>query len=179
MFRGLWIASGLAGKVGGLVSGAAGLFSVKYLVIATALAFVGLTTALHFEHKRAVEEHDQLTGIAAGVAAQVGVDKLEPTQVVATISTVVANYHTAQRERDGFMGAADRQSKANALLAQQTATAKAQADRASLVAARVSASRDQWIAKAQAASTNPVRSADADELRKTEEALDAVYANGF
>lgn len=171
----------VAGEGLGFLGKLSGLFSVKMLAgmfTGVLLVLVALLMTTRHERDTAQKFNRDFTTAVAGIA---GVDpaKLDLGQIIPTLKVIGTDRDTARRERDGFKATAASQSAKVIALGAETARLKAQSNAAVAQAQVVTQQRDHWIAEAKAASTRTTRLPDDQEVKQMEDALDALYGNGF
>lgn len=174
-------AAGAAVKrtAGGVIAGATGLFSVKMI----AGMVVGVLLVFGFMWWKAAHDrdvaNDRLDEIANVIAAANGTGTIERKQLVTEIQTIVTERATARRERDAFKGTAETQTREVRRLNEETARLREQSARQVRQVQTLVRQRDRWIADAQEKAERIERLPDPEEVRLMEEALDALYRDGF
>lgn len=115
------------------------------------------------------------------VAAVAGIDrsKLKPKDAVAKIRGIAEDRDLFRRERDNARGVIDVQSTSIRNYEKETNRMRAiSAKQAKLVASLI-AQRNVWIQRAKDAGTRTERLTCEEELKETEDVLDALYEAGY
>lgn len=147
--------------------------------------FVGVVLVMGAMLWKAGHDRDtaqqQVRDIGTEVAKAQGLDPsdLDPDDIVKAVKVIVVDRDTARRERDNFKRTAATQSKRVRELSAETQRLKDQAAHNVAAVRQITRDRDHWIAEAEKAAERTTELPPADELKKAEEALDAIYHSGF
>lgn len=173
------ILSRLAGGFGGITGAIGGLFSTKLFLGMVAGAFLVMGGLLwKAGHDRDVAQ-GYVTSIGNTVAEALGVDKLQPKQIVPAIQEIATRRDVYKRERDNFSNSLRNQSNAVVSLQTETRRLRQQSNENLKLAQSMTRQRDGWIRKAKEAATRTERLSAEEEIKRVEEVLDALYENGF
>lgn len=164
---------------GSVIAGASGLFSIKMLagMVAGVLLVFGLLW-WKAAHDRDVA-NDRLDEIANIIAAANGAGTIERKHLVTEVQTIITERAVARRERDGFKATAETQTREVRRLNEETERLRTESERQVRQVQSLVRERDRWIADAQEKATRIEQLPDPEEVRLMEEALDALYRDGF
>lgn len=163
-------------NIGGVFSS---IISLRVLAGIAVGGFTVLGVLLWMTSGKLDNANETIRVITVAVAEAAGMDKVAPKDAPARIREVAAKRDVYLRERDGYKQAVESQTTAIQRLETETAAARVQANKASREVQRVVKERNKWIAEANSRSTRTERAALEEEARLMEEALDALYEDGF
>lgn len=178
---GLGIGGKILSTLGSLISPKimAGIFTGAMLVMGLMLWKAGHDRDAAVRDRNVAREQVHQIGSAVAEVQGIAPDTLQPDKIADVVRVIGKDRDTARRERDRFMDTAQSQSQHVAALSAETARLKVQANANVKAVQKITEDRDRWISKAQEASERTRQLPTTEELQQTEDALDALYHNGF
>lgn len=122
---------------------------------------------------------DIIQQVGALISTSEGASSIKVKDIVPSAVRILATKKAAERSRDALVATLNRQTSMVIGLADNTKRMRLKSSKQVALIQSVTLQRNEWIRRAEQASSAKVRETCEVELAKVERVLDALYENGF